>query len=48
MKFADHYFTRNFSAYFSFGIDGSVGYGFDKNRTDSRLGNFLVYTAKGL
>jgi len=34
--------------YFSFGLDGKVGYSFDKHRTTSRLGNLTVYGLLGL
>lgn len=33
--------------YFSFGLDGKVGYSFDMHRTQSRLGNLTVYGALG-
>ena len=41
-------FRRTFCNYFSFGIDGKVGYSFDKHRTSSRVGNLMVYSAMGL
>ena len=34
--------------YFSFGIDGKVGYSFDKHRANSRVGNLIVYGALGV
>lgn len=40
--------NKHFCNYFSFGIDGQVGYEFDKHRTTSRLGNLAVYGAMGL
>lgn len=40
--------SKNFCNYFSFGIDGKVGYEFDKYRTKSRLGNLAVYGAMGI
>lgn len=40
--------NKNFCNYFSFGIDGKVGYEFDKYRTTSRLGNLAVYGAMGI
>lgn len=39
---------KNLCNYFSFGIDGKVGYDFDKYRTTSRLGNLAVYGAMGI
>ncbi len=39
---------KSFCNYFSFGIDGKVGYEFDKYRTTSRLGNLAVYGAMGI
>lgn len=39
---------RTFCNYFSFGIDGKIGYGFDKHRTKSRLGNLAMYACIGL
>jgi hypothetical protein len=41
-------FRRSFCNYFSFGIDGKIGYAFDKHRTSSRVGNLMVYGAMGL
>lgn len=38
---------KTFCNYFSFGIDGKVGYSFDKYRTKTRLGNMAVYGAMG-
>lgn len=40
--------SRPFVNYFSFGLDGKVGYSFDMHRTQSRLGNLTVYGALGL
>lgn len=40
--------SKSFCNYFSFGIDGKVGYEFDKYRTTSRLGNLAVYGAMGI
>ena len=40
--------NKTFSNYFSFGIDGKVGYSFDKYRTKSRIGNLMVYGGLGL
>ena len=34
--------------YFSFGLDGKVGYSFDMHRKTSRIGNLAVYGALGL
>lgn len=39
--------TKPFVNYFSFGLDGKVGYSFDMHRTQSRLGNLTVYGALG-
>jgi diacylglycerol kinase (ATP) len=33
--------------YFSFGVDSRIGFGFDKNRTTSVLGNKCVYCWEG-
>lgn len=41
-------FSKTFCNYFSFGIDGKIGYSFDMHRTKSRLGNLAVYGAMGL
>lgn len=38
----------SFCNYFSFGIDGKIGYSFDKRRTGSRIGNLMVYGTMGL
>lgn len=38
----------HFCNYFSFGIDGKIGYSFDSKRTSSRIGNLMVYTTMGL
>lgn len=40
--------SKSFCNYFSFGIDGQVGYEFDKYRTTSRWGNLAVYGAMGI
>lgn len=37
-----------FCNYFSFGIDGKIGYSFDSKRTKSRVGNLIVYGTMGL
>lgn len=39
---------KHFVNYFSFGIDGEIGYEFDKRRTSTRLGNLAVYGAMGI
>ena len=39
---------KTFVNYFSFGVDGEIGYEFDKRRTDNRLGNMAVYGAMGV
>ena len=39
---------KTFCNYFSFGIDGKVGYSFDMHRTKSRLGNLAVYGMLGI
>jgi hypothetical protein len=41
-------FSKHFVNYFSFGIDGEIGYEFDKNRTSTRLGNLAMYGAMGI
>ena len=38
----------DFCNYFSFGIDGKIGYSFDKRRTKSRALNLMVYGTMGL
>lgn len=40
--------SKHFVNYFSFGVDGEIGYEFDKRRTDNRLGNMAVYGAMGV
>jgi diacylglycerol kinase (ATP) len=40
--------TRHFCNYFSFGIDGEIGYEFDKRRTSTRLGNLAMYGMMGI
>lgn len=40
--------SYSFCNYFSFGIDGKIGYSFDPRRTSSRVGNLIVYGAMGL
>lgn len=42
-----HSFRKLMCNYFSFGIDSRIGYGFDKGRTKSRLGNKFVYCWEG-
>lgn len=39
---------KTFANYFSFGIDGKVGYAFDMHRTSSRFGNLAMYGVLGL
>lgn len=39
---------KHFVNYFSFGVDGEIGYEFDKRRTSTRLGNLAVYGAMGI
>jgi hypothetical protein len=39
---------KHFVNYFSFGIDGEIGYEFDKRRTSTRFGNMAVYGAMGI
>lgn len=41
-------FKKLMCNYFSFGVDSRIGYGFDKGRTKSRLGNKCVYFWEGL
>lgn len=40
--------TKPMINYFSFGTNERIGLGFDKNRTQSRLGNNLRYTLEGV
>ena len=39
---------KTFCNYFSFGIDGKIGYSFDLHRAKSRLGNLVVYACMGV
>lgn len=39
---------KTFCNYFSFGIDGKIGYSFDMHRTKSRLGNLAMYACMGI
>ena len=39
--------TKHWVNYFSFGIDGKIGYSFDLHRTSSRLGNLAMYSLMG-
>jgi hypothetical protein len=48
MKIDGNVLTKTFCNYFSFGIDGKIGYGFDKYRTKSRIGNLAMYACIGL
>jgi len=41
-------FSKLMCNYFSFGVESRIGYGFDKGRTKSRLGNKIVYFWEGL
>ncbi len=41
-------FERSFCNYFSFGMDGKIGYSFDMHRTQSRLGNLAMYGILGM
>ena len=41
-------FNKPMSNYFSIGIDGRIGMGFDKHRTKSRFCNLCVYFCEGL
>ena len=47
VKMTDKTLQKTFCNYFSFGIDGKVGFQFDKHRTGTRLGNMAVYGAMG-
>ena len=38
---------KTFCNYFSFGIDGKIGYSFDMHRTSTRLGNLAMYGILG-
>jgi len=39
--------TKKMCNYFSFGVDSRIGFGFDKHRTTSVLGNKCVYCWEG-
>ena len=39
---------KTFCNYFSFGIDGKIGYSFDMHRTKTRFGNLAMYACLGL
>jgi hypothetical protein len=39
---------KHFCNYFSFGVDGEIGYEFDKHRTSTRLGNMAMYGVMGI
>lgn len=41
-------YKRSFVNYFSFGIDGKIGYSFDMHRTSSRIGNLAMYGVIGV
>ena len=41
-------FHKTFCNYFSFGIDGKIGYSFDMHRANSRLGNLAMYGLLGM
>lgn len=41
-------FSKTFCNYFSFGIDGKIGYSFDKHRTKTRFGNLFMYACMGM
>ena len=40
--------SYDFCNYFSFGIEGKIGYAFDKRRTKSRTLNLVVYGTMGM
>lgn len=48
VKLEGYTFQKTFCNYFSFGIDGKIGYGFDRHRQKSRLGNLAMYACMGL
>ena len=39
---------KTFCNYFSFGIDGKIGYSFDMHRTSTRMGNLAMYGVLGM
>lgn len=41
-------FHKSFCNYFSFGLDGKIGYSFDMHRTKSRIGNLAMYGMLGM
>lgn len=41
-------YERSFCNYFSFGIDGKIGYSFDMHRTKTRFGNLVMYGLMGM
>jgi hypothetical protein len=41
-------FRRSFTNYCSIGIDGRIGYSFDRHRSNSRIINQFLYAAIGL
>lgn len=47
MELPDKVLKKTFCNYFSFGIDGQIGYSFDKHRTTNKLANFAVYGVVG-
>lgn len=40
-------YSKHWVNYFSFGIDGKIGYSFDLHRTSSRMGNLAMYGCLG-
>lgn len=41
------YLSRDFTNYCGFGMDGQIGYDFDKVRSESRAINMLMYAGVG-
>ncbi len=41
-------FSKHFCNYFSVGVDGKIGYSFDRHRTSTRMGNLAMYGMLGL
>ena len=46
--FGNKILLKHFVNYFSIGVDGEIGYEFDKRRTSTRIGNLAVYGAMGI
>lgn len=44
----DEFLSRDFTNYCGFGMDGQIGYDFDKVRSESRAMNMLMYAGVGI